>query len=127
MTGVMALFDSRDALLAAMAAAKIRRIAPVTAFAPAYDERILRASDAMRSNVAVWTLAGGSVGGLTSLAFTIWTTRQWPVLIIGGKPLIAWPPFLITAFVLTILLAAIAAVLACVVGAWLARRGNRAA
>ena len=60
MTGVMALFDSRDALLAAMAAAKRNRLAPVTAFAPTYDEQILRASDAMRSGVAGWTLAGGA-------------------------------------------------------------------
>jgi hypothetical protein len=127
MIGVMALFDSRDALLAAMAAATRRRIAPLTAFAPAYDEQILRASSARRSSVAAWTLAGGTAGALTSLAFTIWTARRWPALIVGGKPLIAWPPLLIIAFVLTILCAAIAAVAACVVGGWLARRGTRAA
>ena len=127
MTGVMALFDSRDALLAAMSAAKSRRLAPVTAFAPAYDEQILRASDGMRSGVAGWTLAGGIAGGVTGLAFTIWTVRQWPVLIVGGKPLIAWPPFLIIAFELTILVAAIAAIAAFLLGARRARRGTRAA
>ena len=37
MTGVMALFDSRDALLAAMSAAKSRRLAPVTAFSRIRD------------------------------------------------------------------------------------------
>ena len=124
MTGVMALFDSRDALLAAMSAAKSRRLAPVTAFSPAYDEQILRASDGMRSGVAVWALAGGVLGGAAGLAFTIWTVRQWPSLIVGGKPLIAWPPFLIIAFEITILLAAIAAIAAFLVGAYRARRGT---
>jgi ActD protein len=122
MTGVLALFDSRDALLAAMDTAKARQLATVTAFAPAYDEEILRASGAMQSPVGRWALAGGLTGGTSGLAFMIWTVRQWPALIVSGKPLIAWPPFLTIAFELTILLASIAAVGAFLVGAYRARR-----
>src|SRR5205807_9068122 len=68
---------------------------------------------------------GGSAGGAAGLAFAIWTVRQWPVLIVGGKPLIAWPPFLIIAFEFTILLAAMAAFAAFLLGAYRARRGTR--
>jgi Protein of unknown function (DUF3341) len=127
MIGVMAVFDSRDALLVAAAAAKRERLAPVTAFAPAYDERILRACGAMESSVPWWTLAGGIAGAVVGLAFTIWTVRQWPLLVVSGKPLVAWPPFLIVAFELTILVASIGAIASFLANASRARRRVRIA
>ena len=47
---------------------------------------------------------------------TVWTVRQSPVLILGGKPLVALPPFLIIAFELTILVAVCAAIVGFFVG-----------
>ena len=43
MTGVLGLFDARDALLRAVAAAKAERVAIVTAFSPAYDPAVVAA------------------------------------------------------------------------------------
>jgi hypothetical protein len=123
----VAVFDARDALLAAMGAAKAQKVRIVTAFSPAYDPEILAAADVPRSAVSVWTVAGGVLGAIGGLALTIWTVRQWPVLIVGGKPLVALPPFLIVAFELTILIAVCATFIGFFVGGRAIRRIARAA
>src|SRR5438309_10226646 len=112
MTGFLGLFDARYALLRAVAASKAERLPIVTAFSPAYDAAVVAAAGAGRSTVATWTLAGGLAGAACGLALTIWTVRQWPGLIIGGKPLVSLPAFSIIAFELTILIAACAAAIA---------------
>jgi hypothetical protein len=127
MSGVMGLFETREALLDAIAATRARGLGGVTAFAPAYDAGVLDASGAMRSPVAGWTLAGGIAGAVAALLFTVWTVRQWPVLLVSGKPLIAWPPFLIIAFEMTILFAAMSAMTAFLVCAHRARVRSQAA
>ena len=127
MIGVMGVFDARDALLDAIAAATAERVPIVTAFSPAYDPEIIAAAGARRSTVSAWTLTGGLTGAIAGLAFTIWCVRQWPVLVVGGKPLVSLPPLLIVAFELTILLAACAAVISAIVGGRATRRAARSA
>jgi len=122
MTGVLGLFDARDALLRAVAAAKAERVAIVTAFSPAYDPAVVAAAAAGRSTIAAWALAGGVAGAAGGLALATWTVRQWPGLIVGGKPLVSLPTFSIIAFELTILLAACAAAVAFIVGGRAPRR-----
>ena len=116
MTGVVGLFEARDALLRAITVAKEQRVEIVTTFSPAYDPVILDAINVRGSTVSVWTLAGGVVGAIGGLAFTVWTVRQWPILIVGGKPLVSLPPFLIIAFELTILIAVCATIIAFIAG-----------
>ena len=123
MTRVVALFDSREALLRAIDDARAQGLRPATVFLPAYDPDVLNAAGATRSWVPAWTLAGGVTGGALGLAFTIWVVSQWPVLRLGGKPLVAWPPFLIIAFEVTVLIAALAAIAGFLLGCWRARRG----
>ena len=48
---------------------------------------------------ALFGALGGFVGGL---GFTIFTVIDWP-LITGGKPVVSLPPFLIIAYLMTIL------------------------
>jgi hypothetical protein len=52
--------------------------------------------------VRFFALAGAGAGTVTGFAFTILTMTSWP-LIVGGKPIVSLPPFLIIAFALTIL------------------------
>lgn len=59
-----------------------------------------------RSNVRFFALLGAASGTLTGFAFTILTSLSWP-LIVGGKPIVSLPPFLIIAFALTILFGAL--------------------
>src|SRR5205807_189412 len=112
---IVAVFDRRDALLRAMAAAKTHEIRIVTAFSPAFDAEIVAAADAAASAVSLWTLVGGIAGAIGGLALPVWTVGQWPTLIVGGKPLVALPPFLIIAFASTILVAVCAAFIGFVV------------
>lgn len=60
------------------------------------------------SRVRVYALAGGIIGCISGFALTIYTSLDWP-LITGGKPIVSLPPFVVIAFELTILLAALGA------------------
>ena len=56
--------------------------------------------------VKFFALSGAASGTIAGFAFTILTSLSWP-LIVGGKPIISVPPFLIIAFALTILFGAL--------------------
>lgn len=111
MGGILAVFDERERVLAAVRRAKADGLLRLTAFAPAYDgELVETASTPPLLGIGPFTLAAGAFGLVSGLAATIWMALQWPVLMIGGKPLVAIPPFLVIAFVTLILCAAIATV-----------------
>jgi hypothetical protein len=75
------------------------RIRVFTPFALPEVEKIL---PGRRSNVRFFALIGAGTGTITGFALTILTTLSWP-LIVGGKPIVSIPPFIIIAFALTIL------------------------
>jgi hypothetical protein len=58
------------------------------------------------SPVRFFALVGAITGLLAGFGFTIYTVKVWP-LIVGGKPLVSIPAFLIIAFELAILFGAI--------------------
>lgn len=70
-------------------------------------EEILREKP---SGVRVFTLTGAITGCITGFAFTIFTALHWK-LIVGGKPLVSIPAFVIVAFELTILFGALSTML----------------
>ena len=123
MTRVTASFESREALLSAIAAANRSELTVVTALLPAHDADVIEAI-AVRSRAGVAATAGGFVGGIAGMWFSVWSVGQWPRVIVGGKPLLSWPTFFIIAFELAILGATLAAIVAFMMGA---RRGRRAA
>lgn len=59
-----------------------------------------------RSGVRFFALLGAAGGTVAGFAFTILTSLSWP-LIVGGKPVVSIPPFVIIAFALTILFGAL--------------------
>jgi hypothetical protein len=59
------------------------------------------------SKVKFFTLFGALAGLVVGLAFTIYTVLSWP-LMVGGKPIVSIPAFVIIAFELTILFGALA-------------------
>jgi len=79
------------------------RIRVVTPFAVPEVEEILPGK---RSKVRFFALVGAASGTVTGFVFTILTSLSWP-LIVGGKPVVSLPPFLIIAFALTILFGAL--------------------
>jgi hypothetical protein len=111
LTGILAVFDERERVLAAVRRAQADGLLRLTAYAPAYDGELVEAASAPPVlGIGAFALAAGAFGLIAGLTLTIWTTLQWPVLMVGGKPLVAMPPFLIIAFVTLILFAAIATV-----------------
>jgi len=79
------------------------RIRVITPFGVPEVEEILPGK---RSKVRFFALVGAATGTVAGLAFTILTSLSWP-LIIGGKPIVSLPPFIIIAFALTILFGAL--------------------
>jgi len=79
------------------------RIRVITPFGVPEVEEILPGK---RSKVRYFALVGAGAGTVTGLAFTILTALSWP-LVIGGKPIVSLPPFIIIAFALTILFGAL--------------------
>jgi hypothetical protein len=79
------------------------RIRVITPFGVPEVEEILPGA---RSKVRFFALIGAAGGTVTGLAFTILTALSWP-LVIGGKPIVSLPPFIIIAFALTILFGAL--------------------
>ena len=58
----------------------------------------------------MWTLVGGLTGAATGLAFTTWTSVDWP-LVVGGKPMVSIPAFVPIIFEMTVLFGALATVI----------------
>jgi len=79
------------------------RIRVITPFGIPEVEEILPGK---RSKVRFFALVGAASGTVTGFAFTILTSLSWP-LIVGGKPIVSIPPFIIIAFALTILFGAL--------------------
>jgi hypothetical protein len=127
-TGILAVFDDRERVLAAVRRAKADGLLRLSTYAPAYDcELVEAASPPPFPGIGPVTFAAGLVGLISGLAVTIWTVLQWPVLMVGGKPLVALPPFLVIAFVTVILFAAVATVALLVLQAIAAGPGPGAA
>jgi molybdopterin-containing oxidoreductase family membrane subunit len=56
-----------------------------------------------RSPVRLFTLVGALIGTASGFALTIWSSLKWN-LVVGGKPIVSIPPYVVIAFELTILL-----------------------
>jgi hypothetical protein len=82
----------------------------VKAYAPYPDHHIEHALGYDQSPVRVWTLVGGLTGAATGLAFTTWTSVDWP-LVVGGKPIVSIPPYVIIIFELMVLFGALSTII----------------
>ena len=58
------------------------------------------------SPVRLFTLIGGLTGTTAAFSMQIWMNRNWPVLV-GGKPIVAIPAFVVIGFELTVLIGAL--------------------
>ena len=58
----------------------------------------------------VFALVGALTGTATGFALSIFTSMDWP-LVVGGKPMVSIPAFVIIAFELTILFGALSTVI----------------
>jgi molybdopterin-containing oxidoreductase family membrane subunit len=71
---------------------------------PFPSHKISNALKERKSRVGYFTLLGGMIGFFSGFALAVYTAVQWNI-IVSGKPVVAWIPFLIVGFEFTILFA----------------------
>ncbi len=108
--GILASYEYLDSTVDAIEGLKKAGFKDVKAYAPYPDHHIEHALGYDQSPVRVWTLVGGLTGAATGLAFTTWTSMDWP-LVVGGKPIVSIPPYIIIVFELMVLFGALSTVI----------------
>ena len=109
--GVLAEFDTSDELLAATQRAREAGYRQMDAYTPFPIEGLAEALGFHRTHLPLIVLLGGIVGGVGGYLMQYWIAAIDYPLNIGGRPLHSWPAFIPVTFELTILGAALAAVL----------------
>lgn len=106
---VLAVFREVGGLLDAVADLKASGFSDLETYSPVPVPAIEKALGRRPSPVRVFTLVGGLTGLTAGWVLTIGSALHYP-LIVGGKPIVSLPPFLIVAYILTILFGALATI-----------------
>ncbi|PJK30105.1 DUF3341 domain-containing protein [Minwuia thermotolerans] len=106
--GIAARFADRDALLTAVRQARAAGYEHVEAHAPAAEPEIERALGESGNAVAWIATAAGVVCALAAYALQYYAAVVDFPFNAGGRPLHAWPPFLVVAFAVGLLGAVLA-------------------
>jgi hypothetical protein len=109
--GIMAEFDSAQALVDAAHATHQAGYQKIDAYSPFPIEGLAEEIGFHHDEVPLVVLIGGIIGGLTGYLMQYWMSAVDYPLNIGGKPPHSWPAFIVITFEMTILFAGISAVL----------------
>ena len=107
----MAEFDNPNALLAATTRARVEGYRQMDAYTPFPVEGLAEALGFQDTRVPLLVLIGGLVGCAAGYLMQYYLAAIDYPLNIGGRPLNSWPAFIPITFELTILVAALSAVL----------------
>ena len=108
--GIIAEFDAPDAILAAAERARDAGYTDMDAYTPFPMEELTNALGIKPSKLSLFVLCCGIAGGLTGFFLPYFAAAIDYPLNIGGRPLNSWPYWIPITFELTILFAAIGAV-----------------
>lgn len=109
--GLMAEFESPTELVAAARAAREKGYRKLDAYTPFPIEELTDALHLHHNKLPLIVLLGGILGGLTGYLLQYYVTVIYFPINIAGRPLHSWPAYIIITFEVTILFAAISAVL----------------
>jgi hypothetical protein len=101
-SGVVGSFRHLDSLILAIEQLKKAGYRELQALSPIPHHAIDEALKKPPSPIRVFTLVGCLLGAIAGFTLTIGATLHYP-LIVGGKPIVSIPPFLVIVFELTIL------------------------
>ncbi len=108
--GTMAEFGSAQELVAAAHRAHEAGYKKIDAYSPFPVEELGEAIGFHKNGVALVTLIGAIIGGLSGYFMQYWMAVVAYPVNIGGRPYHSWPSFIIITFEMTILFGGIAAV-----------------
>ena len=108
---LLGIFPYLDDLLAALRNAKKEGFKILTVFSPIHFSEIQQILGHKPSTVRYLCLAGGILGGVSLVSLAVYAHLSFR-LVTGGKPILAWIPFVVVFFEGTVLLAVIFAVAA---------------
>ena len=107
--GVMAEFDSGQALVDAARKTMAQGYSRVEAYTPIPIEELNDIIHKKRTVLPKLVLAGGLTGMATGFALQYWASVIEYPMNIGGRPLASWTTFIVPSYELTILFAALTA------------------
>jgi hypothetical protein len=108
--GIMAEFATAKELIAASHRTYEAGYRKIDAYSPFPIEEVAEAIGFHKNGVALVTLIGAIIGGLTGYCLQYWVAVINYPTNIGGRPYHSWPSFIIITFELTILFGGISAV-----------------
>lgn len=109
--GLLAEFDSPEALLEAARAARDAGYRRLDAFTPFPVEGLARTLRIPRPNISLIGMVGGASGATFALLMQCFTNYDFP-LNVGGRPLYALSAFAVVIFELTVLFSALSMIFA---------------
>jgi ActD protein len=109
--GLVAEFATPEKLLEATRQARSAGYRHMEAYTPFPVHGLAEALDFHQTHIPLVVLLGGIAGGLGGYVLQYWVNVIDYPLNVGGRPLHSWPAFIPVTFELTILIAALAAVL----------------
>lgn len=107
---VLGLFPNEDKTVSAIEALENTHWGVDRVHSPFPSHKIFDALKLKPSRVGFFTLIGGILGFFFGFALAVYAALQWK-LIVWGKPVLAWFPFIIVGFEFTILFSVIGNVL----------------
>jgi len=110
MYGIMAEFDSAQALVDAAKRTHQAGYNKIDAYSPFPIEALAEAIGFHSNRVPLVVLIGGLIGGLSGYALQYWVSVISYPINVGGKPYHSWPAFIVVTFEMTILFGGIFAV-----------------
>jgi hypothetical protein len=109
--GLMAEFAAPDGLVEAIRAARREGYRRLDAYTPYPIEEVSEALELPRSKMPLIVLVGGLLGLSGGYGLQYWVNAWAYPMNVGGRPIHSWPAFIIPTFEMTILFAALFAVL----------------
>jgi len=109
--GLMAEFDNPTELVEAARAARGKGYRKLDAYSPFPIEELSGALGLHHNKLPLIVLAGGVIGGISGYLLQYFVSVIYFPINVGGRPLHSWPSYIVITFEMTILFAALAAVL----------------
>jgi Protein of unknown function (DUF3341) len=109
--GLIAEFENPTALVSAARAAREEGYRKLDAYSPFPIEELNDALHLHKNKLPLIVLLGGLCGGTLGYLLQYYVTVVYFPINIAGRPLHSWPSYIVITFEMTILLAAISAVL----------------